>query len=156
MLPLARRPKVDDPRHHVTLYTPPILALATALADFPLTDRLDHRTTTRSRTCGSVITLGLTQDAAGLIEAVGMQVSACAIGQASAAIMAQGLIGRSDDDVRAVHQGLKDWLAGEGDLPEWPQISLLAPALPNKGRHGALLLPWTAAVEALCSAEARR
>ena len=156
MPPLPRRPKVDDLRHRVTLYTPPILALATALADFPLTDRLDHRTTTRSRTCGSVITLGLRQDTAGLIEAVGMQVSACAIGQASAAIMAQGAIGRSVDDVRAVHQGLKAWLAGEGDLPEWPQISLLAPALPHKGRHGALLLPWTAAVEALCRAEARR
>ncbi|MFN4038420.1 MAG: iron-sulfur cluster assembly scaffold protein [Erythrobacter sp.] len=140
----------------MTLYTPQILALATELANFPLADGLTHRATTRSRTCGSVITLGFEQDAAGRVSAVGMQVSACAIGQASAAIMARSLMGSRADTGLAAGQALTEWLAGNGELPDWPQIGLLAPALPHKGRHGALLLPWTAAAEALSSVEPRR
>jgi NifU-like protein involved in Fe-S cluster formation len=98
-----------------------------------------------------VIQLGIDHDAAGLINRVGMKVTACAIGQASAAIMAQGIAGRSDAELAAVHQGLMAWLAGAGALPDWPQLELLAPALPYTARHGALMLPWNAATEALCS-----
>ena len=135
----------------MALYTPQILALATELARYPLADDLPLRASARSRTCGSVIAIGLACDAGGQVAQVGMQVSACAIGQASAAIMAGGLPGRSGPEVSQVHARLFRWLENGGDLPEWPQIELLAAALPHKGRHGALLLPWNAAVEALCS-----
>lgn len=144
----------------MSLYTPQILALAAGLADYPLVGDFAHRASARSRTCGSVIEVGLDGDAAGRISRVGMRLAACAMGQASAAIMAAGLAGRTPEDVAAAHHALRDWLAGAGagcgSLPDWPQIDLLAPALPHKGRHGALLLPWTAALEALCSAEASR
>jgi len=140
----------------MTLYTPAILALAAGLADYPLTGEFAQRASARSRTCGSVIEIGLDCDASGAISRVGMQLAACAMGQASAAIMAAGIQGRSAPEITAAHDALQAWLAGEGTLPAWPQIDLLAPALPHKGRHGALLLPWTAALEALCSAEARR
>ncbi len=140
----------------MTLYTPQILALAAGLADYPLTGDFAHRASARSRTCGSVIALGLDTGADGAISRVGMQLAACAMGQASAAIMAAGLAGRTAPEIIAAHDMLKHWLAGEGCLPDWPQIGLIAPALPHKGRHGALILPWTAALEALCSAEARR
>lgn len=140
----------------MTLYTPQILALAADLADHPLTADLPHRAVARSRTCGSVIELGLDISADGAIRRVGMKLAACAMGQASAAIMAAGLIGRTAPEITTTHDALKDWLAGEGALPDWPQIGLLATALPHKGRHGALILPWTAALEALCSAEASR
>jgi NifU-like protein involved in Fe-S cluster formation len=135
----------------VSLYTPQILALAIDLAHYPLTPDLPLRTTARSRTCGSVIALGLACDEAGQVTRIGMQVSACAVGQASAAVMANGLVGRSRADIAAVHACLTEWLAQEREMPDWPQINLLAATLPHKGRHGALLLPWTAAVEALCS-----
>jgi NifU-like protein involved in Fe-S cluster formation len=140
----------------MSLYTPQILALAAGLADYPLAGDFAHRASARSRTCGSVIDLGVDCDAAGRISRVGMRLAACAMGQASAAIMAAGLVGRAAGDVTAAQRALQGWLAGEGALPDWPQIDLLAPALPHKGRHGALLLPWTAALEALCSAEASR
>jgi NifU-like protein involved in Fe-S cluster formation len=140
----------------MSLYTPQILGLAAGLADYPLAGDFAHRASARSRTCGSVIEVGLDCDAAGRISRVGIRLAACAMGQASAAIMAAGLVGRAADNVTAVQRALQGWLAGEGALPDWPQIPLLAPALPHKGRHGALILPWTAALEALCSAEARR
>lgn len=135
----------------MSLYTPQILSLAAELANFPLTAAFAHRASARSRTCGSVIEIGVESDADGLITRVGVQITACAMGQASAAILAQGLGGRTSDDVAAAHAGLAAWLTGEGGLPNWPQLDLIVPALPHKGRHGALLLPWTAAGKALCA-----
>lgn len=140
----------------MSLYTPQILALAAALADYPLASDFAHRASARSRTCGSVIEIGLDTGADGMICRVGIRLAACAIGQASAAIMAAGLAGRTPAQVLAVRTALQGWLAGAGALPAWPQMELLTPALPHKGRHGALILPWTAACEALCSAEASR
>jgi NifU-like protein involved in Fe-S cluster formation len=136
------------------LYSPELLGLATGLSDFPLTDDLPLRAEARSRSCGSVIALGLALDDKGLVSAVGMKVSACAIGQASAALLAQGIKGSAPGLVQFTAEGLAAWLAGKGDLPPWPGIEALVPARDHPGRHGALLLPWTAASKALSSAAA--
>jgi NifU-like protein involved in Fe-S cluster formation len=133
------------------LYTPEVLALATGLAAFPLDDSLVLRGEARSRTCGSDMVVGIDLTPAGRIARVGMQIRACAIGQASAALLAQAAPGRSAEDLARVHDGLEAWLAGSGDLPEWPDLALLAPARAHTARHGALLLPWTAASKALSS-----
>jgi NifU-like protein involved in Fe-S cluster formation len=134
------------------LYTPELLTLATALASFPLKGDLPLRAEARSRTCGSALRLGLSLDDKGLVFAVGMRVSACAIGQASAALLAQGAEGRSPTDISLTAAALDDWLSGAGDLPTWPGLEALVPARDHPGRHGALLLPWKAAFEALSSA----
>ena len=134
------------------LYTPELLALATGLAEFPLSGDLPLRAEARSRSCGSVIALGLALDDRGLVSDIGMTVSACAIGQASAALLARSVRGDNPGSVTATADGLEKWLAGEGDLPAWPGIAALAPALDHPGRHGALLLPWKAAREALSQA----
>lgn len=131
------------------LYTSELLGLAAGLADFPLTGDLPLRAEQRARTCGSVIALGLALDDRGQVSGVGVKVSACAIGQASAALLAQSVTRRAPGDVRDAAQALEAWLAGEGALPDWPGIAALAPALAHPGRHGALLLPWKAACEAL-------
>lgn len=133
------------------LYSPALLGLATGLADYPLDDSLSLRAEARSRSCGSVIALGLALGEDGRVARIGMNVSACAIGQASAALLAQGGIGAAPDRIAATCAALSQWLAGEGDLPDWPGIDHIAPALAHPGRHGALLLPWKAACEALSS-----
>lgn len=138
------------------LYSPQLLGLATQLAQYPLTDDLPLRAETRSRSCGSVIALGLALDEADRIVGIGMQVSACAIGQASAALLAQNATGRAPHSVEAAAEALEQWLAGEGALPDWPGIAALAPARDHPGRHGALLLPWTAARMALSQASGTR
>lgn len=132
-----------------------MLALAAQLAEYPLTDDLPRRAECRSRSCGSVIALGLDQDDDGLISRVGMRVSACAIGQASASLLAQAIRGNNPGHVKLIADGLSAWLAGEGDLPQWPGLAALAPARDHPGRHGALLMPWTAACMALSSGAAR-
>lgn len=132
------------------LYSPELLGLATGLARYPLTDDLPLRAEARSRSCGSVVALGFVLGPEGRIARSGMQVSACAIGQASAALLAEGAAGAAAEQVAATADALAAWLAGEGDLPTaWPGLAPLAPARAHPGRHGALLLPWKAACEAL-------
>jgi NifU-like protein involved in Fe-S cluster formation len=138
------------------LYSPELLSLATGLSNFPLSDDLPLRAEARSRSCGSVIALGLALDDAGHIARIGMQVSACAIGQASAALLAQSAAGRAPATIDAAAEALEQWLAGEGALPDWPGIAALVPARDHPGRHSALLLPWTAARDALSQAVGTR
>ncbi len=137
------------------LYTPEVLALATSLTDYPLTQndtQLPLRGESRSPTCGSSMTLGLALDDKGMIKIVGARVRACAIGQATAALFMLAARGRTAASIGATEQALGAWLAGQGDLPDWPGLSAIAAARHYPARHGAILLPWQAARAALCSA----
>lgn len=131
------------------LYTPRLLGLAAQLADYPLTLPFDHMAEARSRTCGSTIALGIDCAGDGAITRIGMQVTACAVGQSSAAVLAGDVRGRTAQGLGAARAAIAAWLAGEGPLPDWPGFDALEPALAHKGRHEALLLPWKAASEAL-------
>jgi NifU-like protein involved in Fe-S cluster formation len=133
------------------LYTPEVLGLATGLAAYRLDDTLPLRADARSRSCGSTLTLGLALDTDGHIARVGLRSQACAIGQASAAIFAQGAQGRSSDEIVATAHAMERWVAGEGDMPAWPGLALIAAARDFPGRHGAIMLPWTAALQLLCA-----
>lgn len=134
------------------LYTPRLLALSAELARFPLSGSFDYQAEARSRTCGSTIEVGANLDATGRVANTGMQVTACAVGQSSAAIMALSAERVTADAFTTALDEIEAWLAGEGVLPTWPGFDALEPALDHKGRHGALLLPWKAMVDALSSA----
>lgn len=133
------------------LYTPRLLSLALSLGEFPLDDTLPLRSEARSRSCGSTVAFACTLDAAARIERFGLQVKACAVGQAAAALFAASADGRNREQIEAAHGELQAWLAG-GPPPSWPGIEAIAPALPYPGRHDAILLAWRAAREALCKA----
>jgi NifU-like protein involved in Fe-S cluster formation len=138
------------------LYTPELLALAVELAQHPLDPALQVVGEARSSTCGSTLALGLALDPAGRIEHLGLRVRACAVGQASAAIFARHARGRDAADLDRALADLRRWLAGEGELPAWPDLALIAPAQAYPGRHGAILLPWVAAAIALSTGPAPR
>lgn len=130
-----------------------MLALSTQLSHYPWSDRFSYQGEGRSKVCGSTIMMGLDLDSDGAVSAVGLKVSACAVGQSAAALFAKGAQGVSRDDIHRTLDGLKRWLAKEGDLPEWPGLSAINGALEHKGRHGALLLPWETALKALSSTQ---
>ncbi|MEN9683511.1 MAG: hypothetical protein RLZZ427_1262 [Pseudomonadota bacterium] len=134
------------------LYSPAVLALATGLAAIPLDDGLPLRGSARSPACGSTIELGLALDAAGRIARIGVKAHSCAIGQAAAAVFAGGAQGLRTADLIDALGALEAWLAGTGAQPAWPGLDALAAAHGYPGRHGALLLPWRAALDALASA----
>lgn len=134
-----------------TLYTPKVLALATSLAAFPLGEDLPLRGSARSQTCGSTLELGLALDAQARIARVGLRAHACAVGQAAAAIFAVAAPGRGRVELTDALAQLESWLAGSGDLPPWPGIEAIAAARAFPARHGAILLGWRAALDALPS-----
>ena len=135
------------------LYTPELLTLAVGLAAYPLTDEFPLAGEARSRSCGSTLRMGVTVDDAGRIERIGMRVAACAVGQASAAIFATAAPGRTPGELADTLAALEAWLGDNGTAPEWPGLDMLAPARAYPARHGAMLLPWKAALDALSKQE---
>lgn len=132
------------------LYNRDILALAVATADYLPDPGASHRVSRRAPLCGSAIILDLDTDDNGRIARVGLHVEACALGQASAALLARHGSGRSLADLRRARRRIADWFAGSGeDMPDWPGFDLLAPARDYPARHGAILLPFDAAIAAL-------
>src|SRR5690606_29958716 len=124
---------------------------AVSLADYPLDPALPHRGSARSRSCGSTLEAGLALDSEGRVEKLGLRVRACAVGQAAAALFAQGVPSRRAGEIEAAHTAIAAWLAEGGETPDWPGIAVLAEARGYPGRHGAIMLPWTAALDALSS-----
>lgn len=132
-----------------TLYTPAILSLAVELAQYPLTEDIACRGDGRSKLCGSTITVGVALDGQNQIDRVGARVSACAIGQAAAALFLRSASGRTADEITSAEVAINLWLKGEGPMPDWPDLDILASAQAYPSRHGAILLPWSAARSAL-------
>ena len=101
-------------RSPAVLYTPEILALAVELADHPLTGTADLYGEAVSRVCGSKVAIALSLDADGAIERAGARVTACAIGQAAAALFLRSASGRSPDDIAVALAAIEDWLGSAG------------------------------------------
>jgi len=137
------------------LYTPQLLALAVELARVPPLDRATSHGEARSPTCGSTLAIDLITDKTGRIERLGLRVRACAVGQAAAAIFARHAAGRDRTDLAQSLAGLESWLSGGSVMPDWPDLAIIAAARAYPARHGAMLLPWRAAVAALSSVPAR-
>ena len=132
------------------LYTTEILRLAASLEEPQALEREDGRVELRSPTCGSRISLAVQLDDGRRVQRLAMKVSACAFGQASAALLARHSQGRSHDEVSQALLSLSHWLSDEHqESADWPGIVALAPARGKRGRHGAILLPFRALLAAI-------
>ena len=131
------------------LYTRDILRLA---ASIPHQRRLaapQASVEKRSPVCGSRVVVDLTVDGQGRVADLGIEVKACALGQASAGLMSGQAIGRSAEELAAARDGLADFLAGRRDDPGgWPGLAALAEARRFPARHASILLAFEAAAEA--------
>ncbi len=131
------------------LYTRDILRLAVSIPHLGRLDRPQASIEKRAPVCGSRVSVDLVLDEAGRVSALGQDVKACALGQASAALMGRHAIGRSAAELAAARDSLAAFLAGERDDPgDWPGIEALAVARSYSARHGAILLPFEAVTEA--------
>lgn len=140
----------------IKLYSQRILALA---ADIPHLDRLQHPDATvrrRSPLCGSTVTVDVVMKD-GRIAAFGQDVKACALGQASAAVVGRAILGRSLPEVEKARDELRAMLKDEGPVPSVPfdGLEVLLPARDYKNRHASIMLALEAASEAMAAAEAK-
>ena len=138
------------------LYTPELLALTLKLAEFPLDENLPLEGAARSKSCGSTLTLRLALDDAGAVARIGLRAHACAVGQASAANFAEAASGRDPAEIERAARAMEQWIAQAGRAPDWPGIEMLDPARAYPARHGAMMLPWQAALAALSTRPATR
>jgi NifU-like protein involved in Fe-S cluster formation len=131
------------------LYNTEILRLA---ASIPFHARIESPMASvekRSPVCGSRVTVDLDIGPDGRVAEVGMLVRACALGQASAALMAANVRGRSAGELAEARDQLTAWLAGDtAEPPAWPGLDIFAPALPHRARHPSIRLAFEAAAEA--------
>jgi NifU-like protein involved in Fe-S cluster formation len=135
------------------LYTTEILRLAASLQEPHALEHEDGRAELRSPTCGSRVRLSVQLDEDRRVQRLSMEVSACAFGQASAALLERHSRGRTHDEVSEAMMALSRWLADEREAAAgWPGIVALEPARQRKGRHGAILLPFRALLAAIESA----
>jgi len=131
------------------LYNATILRLATSIPHQQRLDAPQASVSKRSPICGSRVTVDVEIGADGTVVAIGQEVRACALGQASAALMGEHAIGRTPAELAAARDALTDFLAGARDDPgEWPGLEIFTPALPHSARHPSIRLAFEAVAEA--------
>lgn len=135
------------------VYTTDILRLAASLKPPHVLERIDGSADLRAPTCGSTIAIDVMLDG-GRIAALSQRASACAFGQASAALVEQSAIGRNRAEIDGAMHELAGWLSGTRDDPgHWPGLDALGPARTKTARHGAILLSFRALLAALDAAQ---
>lgn len=139
----------------IKLYSKRILALA---ADIPHAGRLDAPQGSckkRSPLCGSTVTVDVTVED-GRVKEFAQNVKACALGQASAAILGQNVIGQDRETLARTRDMIVAILKEDGPTPPAPfdALEVLRPAQEFKNRHPSILLAWDAVIEAMDEAMA--
>lgn len=132
------------------IYSHRILELA---ANIPHLGRLpspDASATAHSRLCGSTVTVDLRLDDH-VVTAFAHDVKACALGQATSAIMGQHVIGSTVEELREVRDIARRVLKENAEPPQgkWEDLKILEPLRDYKARHASILLTFDAVADAL-------
>lgn len=135
------------------LYNREILRLAASIPHHARLPEAQATVEKRSPVCGSRVILDIVLDEQGRVTGIGQEVRACALGQASAALMGAHVIGRKGPELAEARDELKQFLDGErGDPGKWPGLDILRDARPFKARHASIMLPFEAVAEAAAKA----
>lgn len=142
---------VDD------LYNPRILDLAGNIPRLGRLDRPDASATAHSKLCGSTITVDVAVSGDRVTD-FAQEVKACALGQASASILARHVIGASVGELSEARDQLRRMLKENGPPPEgrFAELSFLEPVREYRARHASTMLAFEAVVEAASKAQAAR
>ena len=131
------------------MYDRELLRLALRLADQRRLADFDGNAERRSRTCGAVVAADVRLDGDRIV-AFGQDAKACAVGQASAAILGSHIVGLTGREIAAARDQLSAYLNGLRDDPgSWPEIDMIAAVRDYPARHAAALLPYDAALAAI-------
>jgi NifU-like protein involved in Fe-S cluster formation len=101
-------------------------------------------------TCGDriAVDVGLAE---GRIAALGYEVHACVLTQASASLLGRHAAGRTAAEIRTVAEQIEAMLRGGSELPagKWADYDVFAPVRAHKSRHECVMLPLRALLAAL-------
>ena len=137
------------------LYSEKILEIA---ANQPVPGRLAEPGASArrvTRVCGSTIEVDLALTD-GVISGYGHDISACALGQTSAAVVAANVVGATAEEMRRVRAEMYAMLKSGGAAPageRWGDLKYLLPVREYRPRHTSTLLVFDAVVDALDAIE---
>jgi NifU-like protein involved in Fe-S cluster formation len=135
------------------LYSAKLLKLA---ANMPRAGRLaapDASAEKVSKLCGSRIIVDVAVDGDRVAD-FAQDVQACALGQASAAVLGANVIGASLEELDVAREQFRAMLKAGGPAPDgrFSDLSMLAPVKDYPARHASTLLAFDAVTEAVRNA----
>lgn len=128
------------------LYSDRILAAAAAIPPARRLAAPNARATKTSRVCGSEVSVDLLlRD--GAVADIGLTAKACALGQASASIVARHIIGATPAELYALREAMRAMLKENGPPPEgvrWRELEALSAIRDYPQRHASTMLVFDA------------
>jgi NifU-like protein involved in Fe-S cluster formation len=139
---------MNAPNTH-KLYSVEILRLATSLPHNDTLESPDADATCRAPVCGSEMTVDVALDDTRHVIGIAIRARACALGQASAAVLRNKALGADTAEIQQVRDSLKAALQqGSNDLI-WAELEPFRYASDFPARHGAIMLPFDTLIAAL-------
>lgn len=135
------------------LYSTDILTLSSTLKNGRL-GQPDGTARKVSKLCGSDVEVDVMMDGDKVAD-IALRVQACALGQASAAILNESVIGATRDELVGARDALRAMLK-QGDAPpgeRFASLSLLSSVRDYPARHQSTLLAWDAVIAAINDAD---
>ena len=137
------------------LYSERILTLA---ANMPRAGRLAHPDGSAERIaklCGSRVTVDVALDGDRVAD-FAQEVKACALGQASAAILGAHVVGATVAELQLARDALSAMLKADGPAPQgrFSDLVVLEPVKAYPARHASTLLAFEAVLAAVREAQA--
>ncbi|RCL03513.1 MAG: Nitrogen-fixing NifU domain-containing protein [Candidatus Tokpelaia sp. JSC161] len=132
------------------IYNHEILRYASYLSYPPKIKQPDAKACKHSKLCGSTISVELKMEN-GIITDFSQKVHACVLGQASASIMAQNIIGVSAEEIKNLKNTIRTMLEKNGPTPkrQFSAFSCLQVAKPYKTRHASIMLVFDAITDCI-------
>lgn len=136
------------------LYSDRILTLA---ANMPCSGRLadpDGSAERVAKLCGSRVLVDVAMEG-DRVAAFAQEVKACALGQASAAILGAHVVGATVAELELARDGLSAMLKSDGPAPRgrFSDLAVLEPVKAYPARHASTLLAFDAALAAVREAQ---
>ena len=139
------------------VYNAKILAFAGNIGRSGRLESPDATATAHSKLCGSTVIVDLIMRD-GVVTDFAHEVRACALGQASSAIMATNVIGATFAELRDVRLIMQRMLKENGVPPEgrFADLKYLEPVRDYKARHASTMLTFDAVVDCVDQIEKKR
>lgn len=139
------------------IYNAKILGFAGNIGRIGRLEAPDATATAHSKLCGSTVTVDIRMDGETVVDFAHV-VKACALGQASSAIMANNVVGATASELRDVRETMRRMLKEEGSPPEgrFADLRYLEPVRDYKARHASTMLTFDAVIEAIDTVERQR
>jgi NifU-like protein involved in Fe-S cluster formation len=133
------------------LYSDAILKAAAAIPPAHRLGAPDASAKRVSRVCGSEVSVDLKMEGDRVTD-FGMEARACALGQASASIVARNIVGADAAELLGLRESMRLMLKEGGPPPggaRWRELAVLAPIRDYPQRHASTLLIFDAVAECL-------